>query len=150
VRGTWLQRIARYLRGVYMTAPQYAWIGGVGGYNRTTGTSPASSVSPYRFWGAWIPRQTTDILSTAIRARTGVDGVVISILYSSAAPVRLLIQFNGVLLTQITLPAAPAAAQKRDFPTQPGTLSWRHGPLTRDQCGSQDIGLHGTELEGLD
>jgi hypothetical protein len=48
------------------------------------------------------------------------------------------------------MPAAPAAAQNRDFATQGGTISWRHGPLTRDQCGSQDIGLHGTELEGFD
>jgi hypothetical protein len=150
VRGTWLQRIARYLRGVYMTAPQYAWIGGVGGYNRTTGTSPASSVSPYRFWGAWIPRQTTDILSTAIRARTGVDGVVISILYTCVSPVEIAIEFDGTPVASIVLPAAPSGAQKRNAAEDSGTLSFRHGPLTRDQCGSQDIGLHGTELEGLD
>jgi hypothetical protein len=150
VRGTWLQRIARYLRGVYMTAPQYAWIGGVGGYNRTTGTSPASSVSPYRFWGAWIPRQTTDILSTAIRARAGVDGIVISILYTCVSPVQIYIQFNSIFAASIVLPAAPRGAQKRNAAEDSGTLSFRHGPLTRDQCGSQDIGLHGTELEGLD
>jgi hypothetical protein len=150
VRGTWLQRIARYLRGVYMTAPQYAWIGGVGGYNRTTGTSPASSVSPYRFWGAWIPRQTTDILSTAIRARTGVDGIVISILYTCVSPVEIAIEFDGTPVASIVLPAAPSGAQKRNAAEDSGTLSFRHGPLTRDQCGSQDIGLHGTELEGLD
>jgi hypothetical protein len=150
VRGTWLQRIARYLRGVYITAPQYAWIGGVGGYDRSTGTSPASSVSPYRFWGAWIPRQTTDILSTAIRARTGVDGVVLSMLYTCVSPVEIAIEFDGTPVTSIVLPAAPGGAQKRNAPEDNGTLSFRHGPLTRDQCGSQDIGLHGTELQGLD
>jgi hypothetical protein len=150
VRGTWLQRIARYLRGVYMTAPQYAWIGGVGGYNRTTGTSPASSVSPYRFWGAWIPRQTTDILSTAIRARTGVDGIVISMMYTCVSPVEIAIEFDGTPVASIVLPAAPSGAQKRNAAEDSGTLSFRHGPLTRDQCGSQDIGLHGTELQGLD
>jgi hypothetical protein len=150
VRGTWLQRIARYLRGVYITAPQYAWIGGVGGYARSTGTSPALNVSPYRFWGAWIPRQTTDILSTAIRARTGVDGVVLSMLYTCVSPVEIAIEFDGTPVASIVLPAAPGGAQKRNAPEDGGTLSFRHGPLTRDQCGSQDIGLHGTELEGLD
>jgi hypothetical protein len=150
VRGAWLQRIARYLRGVYLTAPQYAWVGGVGGYARSTGTSPASSVSPYRFWGAWIPRQTTDILSTAIRARTGVDGVVLSMLYTCVSPVEIAIEFDGTPVASIVLPAAPNGAQKRNAPEDGGTLSFRHGPLTRDQCGSQDIGLHGTELEGLD
>jgi hypothetical protein len=48
------------------------------------------------------------------------------------------------------MPTASAAAQNRNFPSQQGTISWRHGALTRDQCGSQDIGLHGTELEGFD
>jgi hypothetical protein len=150
VRGSWLQRIARYLRGVYLTAPQYAWIGGVGGYDRTTGTSPGFLVSPYRFWGAWIPRATTDILSTAIRARTGVDGVVISMLYTCVSPVQIDIEFDGTPVASIVLPAAPRGAQRRDTAEDNGTLSFRHGPLTRDQCGSQDIGLHGTEIEGLD
>lgn len=149
VRATWLQRIARYLRSAYLTAPQYAWIGGVGGYNRSTGLSPASSVSPYRFWGAYIPRQATDILSTAIRARTGVDGIVISMLYTCVSPVQIDIEFDGVAVTSIVLPAAPGAAQKRNAAEDAGTLSFRHAPLTRDQCGSQDIGLHGTELQGL-
>lgn len=150
VRAAWLQRIARFLRTTYLTAPQYAWIGGVGGYDRTTGTSPGSAVSPYRFWGAFVPRQPTDILSTAIRARTGVDGIVLSILYCSPAPVEILISFNSTGTSPITLPAAPAGALRRDTAENDGTLSWRHGPLTRDQCGSQDIGLHGTDLEGLD
>jgi hypothetical protein len=156
VRASWLQRISRFLRDVYLSAPQYAWIGGANGIYRSTyvsGQLPGNTVVPARYWGSWTPGVLIGggtLAQTAIRARTGVDGVVISILYSSAAPVRLLIQFNGVLLTQITLPAAPAAAQSRNFFTQPGTISWRHGPLTRDQCGSQDIGLHGTELEGFD
>jgi hypothetical protein len=156
VRAAWLQRISRFLRDVYLSAPQYAWIGGANGIYRSTyvsGQLPGNTVVPARYWGSWTPGVLIGagtLAQTAIRARTGVDGVVISILYSSAAPVRLLIQFNGVLLTQITLPAAPAAAQSRNFFTQPGTISWRHGPLSRDQCGSQDIGLHGTELEGFD
>lgn len=150
VRASWLQRIARYLRTAYLTSPQYAWIGGVGGYDRSTGTSPGSAVSPYRFWGAFVPRQPTDILSTAIRARTGVDGIVLSILYTSVSPVQIDITFNTVAVASIVLPAAPGGAQRRDSAENGGTLSWRHGPLTRDQCGSQDIGLHGTDLEGLD
>ena len=150
VRASWLQRIARFLRTTYLTAPQYAWIGGAGGYDRTTGTSPGSAVSPYRFWGAFVPRQSTDILSTAIRARTGVDGIVLSILYCSPSPVELLISFDGTGTAPITLPAAPGGALRRDASEDNGTLSWRHGPLTRDQCGSQDIGLHGTDHEGLD
>jgi hypothetical protein len=156
VRATWLQRISRFLRDVYLASPQYAWIGGANGFYRSTylsGQTPGAATIPSRYWGSWTPGALIGagtLARTAIRARTGVDGIVISILYSSAAPVRLLIQFNGVLLPQITLPAAPAAAQKRDFSTQPGTLSWRHGPLTRDQCGSQDIGMHGTQLEGFD
>lgn len=150
VRASWLQRIARYLRTAYLTSPQYAWIGGVGGYDRTTGISPGSAVSPYRFWGAFVPRQPTDILSTAIRARTGVDGIVLSILYTSVSPVQIDITFDTVAVASIVLPAAPNGSQRRDTAESNGTLSWRHGPLTRDQCGSQDIGLHGTDLEGLD
>lgn len=156
VRASWLQRISRFLRDMYLSSPQYAWIGGVGGVARstyTTGGSPGASVIDKRYWGGWVvgaPIGAPTLLGTSIRARTGVDGIVLSMLYASAAPVRLFIRFDGVLLTQIDLPAAPTAAQSRNFATQPGTISWRHGPLTRDQCGSQDIGLHGTELEGFD
>ena len=156
VRAAWLQRISRFLRDVYLSSPQYAWIGGVGGISRSTYTSggvPGATVIANRYWGAWVPGAPVGaptLLRTAIRARTGVDGVIVSILYSSAAPVRLFIQFDGILTTTIDLPAASTAAQSRNFPSQPGTISWRHGALTRDQCGSQDIGLHGTELEGFD
>ena len=154
VRATWLQRISRFLRDVYLASPQYAWIGGVGGIRRSTfnaGGVPGTTVIANRYWGAWMNRGLGQvILDTVIRARTGVDGIVISILYSSAAPLELVVEFDGVAASQVTMPAASAAAQNRDFATQPGTISWRHGPLTRDQCGSQDIGLHGTELEGFD
>ena len=154
VRATWLQRISRFLRDVYLASPQYAWIGGVGGIRRSTfnaGGVPGTTVIANRYWGAWMNRGLGQvILDTVIRARTGVDGIVISILYSSAAPLELQVQFDGVAASQVTMPVAPAAAQNRDFATQGGTISWRHGPLTRDQCGSQDIGMHGTELEGFD
>ena len=154
VRATWLQRISRFLRDVYLASPQYAWIGGVGGIRRSTfnsGGVPGTTVIANRYWGAWMNRGLGQvILDTVIRARTGVDGIVISILYSSAAPLELQVEFDGVAASQVTMPVAPAAAQNRDFATQGGTISWRHGPLTRDQCGSQDIGMHGTELEGFD
>jgi hypothetical protein len=154
VRATWLQRISRFLRDVYLASPQYAWIGGVGGIRRSTfnsGGVPGTTVIANRYWGAWMNRGLGQvILDTVIRARTGVDGIVISILYSSAAPLELVVEFDGVAASQVTMPVAPAAAQNRDFATQGGTISWRHGPLTRDQCGSQDIGMHGTELEGFD
>jgi hypothetical protein len=154
VRAAWLQRISRFLRDVYLSSPQYAWIGGVGGINRSThiaGGVPGTTVIAPRYWGAWMNKAVGQvILDTTIRARAGVDGIVISILYASATPLQLLVEFDGVAATQVTMPTASAAAQNRNFLSQQGTVSWRHGALTRDQCGSQDIGLHGTELEGFD
>ena len=154
VRAAWLQRISRFLRDMYLSSPQYAWIGGVGGIRRSTynsGGVPGTTVIANRYWGAWMNKALGQvILDTTIRARAGVDGIVISILYASATPLELSVQFDGVAATQVTMPAASAAAQNRNFYSQQGTISWRHGALTRDQCGSQDIGLHGTQLEGFD
>jgi len=154
VRAAWLQRISRFLRDVYLSAPQYAWIGGVGGIRRSTynsGGVPGTTVIANRYWGAWMNKALGQvILDTTIRARAGVDGIVISILYASATPLQLLVEFDGVAASVVTIPTASAAAQNRNFPSQQGTISWRHGALTRDQCGSQDIGLHGTQLEGFD
>ncbi|HSG19774.1 MAG TPA: hypothetical protein VLA31_03310, partial [Burkholderiaceae bacterium] len=107
VRASWLQRISRFLRDMYLSSPQYAWIGGVGGVARstyTTGGSPGASVIDKRYWGGWVvgaPIGAPTLLGTAIRARTGVDGIVLSMLYASAAPIRLFVRFDGVLLTQI-------------------------------------------------
>jgi hypothetical protein len=154
VRAAWLQRISRFLRDMYLSSPQYAWIGGVGGINRSThiaGGVPGTTVIAPRYWGAWMNKAVGQvILDTTIRARTGVDGIVISILYASATPLQLQVEFDGVAASVVTMPVASAAAQNRNFHSQQGTISWRHGALTRDQCGSQDIGLHGTELEGFD
>jgi hypothetical protein len=154
VRAAWLQRISRFLRDVYLSSPQYAWIGGVGGINRSThiaGGVPGTTVIANRYWGAWMNKAVGQvILDTTIRARAGVDGIVISILYASATPLQLQVEFDGVAASVVTMPTASAAAQNRNFLSQQGTVSWRHGALTRDQCGSQDIGLHGTQLEGFD
>lgn len=154
VRGAWLQRIARYLRDTYLSSPQYAWIGGVGGVPRTTAVTGqvfGTQVINDRYWGAWMTRsQGRVILNTVIRARAGVDGIVVSMLYTGAAPIRFVVEFDGVATTVLTIPASGFGAQNRDFPTSNGTLSWRHAALTRDQCGSQDLGLHGVELEGFD
>lgn len=150
----WLTRMARYARGLLLQ-PQYAWIGGVAGVERSTGTlSIAQAPIPYRLWGAQLRLDTSPVvvLRTALRARDGVAGVAVSLLYSSASAVSVVVDFDegAADATVVELGASPRSAVDRDRIGDPGTLHWRHMPLTRDQCSSQDLGLHGAELEGYD
>jgi hypothetical protein len=151
VRASWVQRLARYYSGQYYSAMQYAWIGGTGGVPRSTGLNTvATTPIGQRLWGLWVFRTQPEVmLSTAIRARAGVNGMVLTILYAADAPVSLEIEYDGTTTQTVVLPEAMQSALDRNRYEQPGTISWRHGPLTRDQCGSQDIGLHGAELSGM-
>jgi len=152
VRASWVQRIARYYAGEYQTAMQYAWIGGTGGVPRTTGPNVVgTSTIGQRLWGTWARHTNAQVmLNTAIRARDGVDGMVLTVLYAAPAPITIEIEYDGTTTVSVVLPESPEGAEKRNEFEDPGTLSWRHGALTRDQCGSQDLGLHGVELEGFD
>jgi hypothetical protein len=151
VRASWVQRLARYYLGQYFSAMQYAWIGGTGGVPRSTGLNTvATTPIGQRVWGMWtrftLP---APLLSTAIRARAGVEGMVLTIMYAAPAPVTIEIEYDGTTTQTVVLPEAMQAALDRNRFEDPGTVSWRHGALTRDQCGSQDIGLHGAELSGM-
>jgi hypothetical protein len=151
VRASWVQRLARYYLGQYFSAMQYAWIGGTGGVPRSTGLNTvATTPIGQRVWGMWTRfTQPAPLLSTAIRARAGVQGMVLTIMYAAPAPVTIEIEYDGTTTQTVVLPEATQAALDRNRFEDPGTVSWRHGALTRDQCGSQDIGIHGAELSGM-
>ena len=152
VRANWLATLARAVKGLLLQ-PQYAWIGGVGGVDRSTGTgSLGQTTIPYRLWGAQVRRDTSPVvvLRTAVRAREGVAGIILSIMYQSAATVSVTVEFDGTASTTTELGGSPATATDRDQSSESGTLHWRHKGYTRDQCSSQDLGLHGTEVEAYD
>ena len=153
VRAEWLSRLARSARAL-LVQPQYAWIGGVAGVTRSTGTtSTAQTAIPYRLWGALVSGNTSPVvvLQTAMRARSGVGGVVVVLMYSSGSALNVTVDFDeGTADASVELGASPGYATDRDRLSDPGTLHWRHSTLTRDQCSSQDLGVHGTELAGYD
>lgn len=152
VRAEYLTRTAQALRGLLLT-PQLAWVGGVGGVSRSTGYAVGTGTIPYRLWGAWVTRDISPVvlLRTAVRARTGCAGVVVSVMYASAVQPLLELDFDdGTDVVTVTAGTSIEGASNRDQPSDRGTMHWRHAPLTRDQSSAQDLGLHGAELTGYD
>jgi hypothetical protein len=152
VRAPWLTRVGALTRRVWETSPQYAWIGGVGGVARSTGTTVGADVIPYRLWGAWIPRRLSpvDVVQTVVRKREGMRSIVVVMLYASSSRLLLTLELDGTDALSAELPMYLPPARDRHRSADPGTLHWRHAELARDQCSSQDLGLHGADLDGWD
>jgi hypothetical protein len=146
VRAETIRRITKRVTDVQRSAVQVPWVGGVGGVARTT----VLGAIPARFWGALArPNTGSDMLSTQVRARDGVRGVVVSVMYLADGDGELGVSLGGATATVFTLSASASTTQNRDYPGDPGTMHWRHKSYTRDQCSAQDIGFHGPIAPGF-
>ena len=146
VRAETIRRIAKRCTDVQRTAIQVPWVGGVGGVARST----AAGVIAGRFWGALV-RTASDsaILSTQVRARDGVRGVIVSVMYLADQDATLAVSLAGATASQFGLAASASTTQIRDLPGDAGTMHWRHRSYTRNQCSAQDIGFHGPSAPGF-
>ena len=152
VRAEWVRRMARFATRLYLDTPQYAWLGGVAGVERSTGNiSVGQTTIPYRLWGAWVTETFSPVVlaRTAVRARANVRGIIVTVMYVSSAPVELTVDYSGTT-QNATLGMYVEEAQRRDTSSSDGTMHWRHAALTRDQCSSQDLGFHGAETDGFE
>jgi hypothetical protein len=143
VRAETIRRVAKRVTDVQRSAIQVPWIGGVGGVARST----ASGAIGGQFWGLYTG--SSPILSTQVRARDGVRGVVVSVMYLADGDGELSVSLGGATATVFTLSASASTTQNRDYPGDPGTIHWRHKSYTRDQCSAQDIGFHGPIAPGF-
>jgi hypothetical protein len=143
VRAETLARVNRATTNVYASAPQIPWLGGVGGVTRST---PGGAITGL-WWGATVRNQgTLAFCQTQVRARDGVTGIVVGILYQSTTDAELIVGIGPDSET-ITLPGT--SPEERDRPESSGTMSWRHRSFTRDQCSAQDAGFHGAAASGF-
>jgi len=143
VRAETIRRIAKRVTDVQRSAVQVPWVGGVGGVVRSTALGTIDG----QFWGLYTG--SSPILSTQVRARDGVRGVVVSVMYLADADGELSVSLGGATATVFTLSASASTTQKRDYPGDPGTMHWRHKSYKRDQCSAQDIGFHGPIAPGF-